>query len=253
MVPVEFLSGSSEGPVSSVLHAFLESEGKRYVAQARLQGQVMAEFTTAPRTLDFGRLKPGQKATQLVRVFRGALKDIRIAEPRVTSGPFEVSLVTNRAAFSPGEVAEIVVTFAAPITSSSLFFDGMLSFDTSSTRVPSTRIPISVSVIPDVETTPVVIVFPPHEKPGESRITIQTVRSSRLVRVLLITEDTQQAPQYADTTDNGNEGGRWGLRHVVQINNASIIKAKRVDFELEIQNGTGRSEARSASVHIRRL
>lgn len=253
MIPVEFHSDFSEGPVSSAVQVFLETEGKRYIVRAQMQGQVNADFTIVPRSLDFGTLEPGQKATQSVRILRGALKGITITGPRVSASPFEVSSITNRAGFSTAELGEIAVTFVAPMARSSQVFDGVVDFETSSTRVPRATIPVSATVIPEIVTVPETIVLPRPEKSGESRITIQTLQPSRIVRVRVIADGVPQELQFAGNINNPDEGDSWGLKHLRRINNASLVKAKRVDFELEVRNGTGRNEARSASVQIRSL
>lgn len=118
LLPVTFDSGLDEGTVAASVEVVLETQGKRHYARADLKGQINADFRIVPRSLDFGRLKPGERATRTIQIMRGALNDLKLMQAR-SSGIFNCAFVTNLPGALPPELPEIAVTFDAPSISSS--------------------------------------------------------------------------------------------------------------------------------------
>lgn len=130
-------------------------------------------------------------------------------------------------------------------------FGGAVEFETSSKRVPHVRVPVSAVVAPDFEISPEVIILQHGEPTGESRVTIRSLKPSRIIRLQIMTAEGPKELPTAVVTEDLNDD--LGLSHVRRVKNSSLALAQRIDFEVEIRNGAGQKETRSASVQIKGL
>jgi len=254
-IPVEFTSGSQEGPVSSTVEVLLEYKGERQYARARLHGVVNADFTFLPRMVDFGSLAAGdEKAMETIDFHAGALNDFVIKSAQSSRSEYEVSFVNSRSnslRVSVGERQQLKVLFTPPNVNRSMVIAGTIDVQTSSERMPMIKIPVRASVRPNLEVSPEVVVFPNGIVTGESRFKISTLQPSKIVRVSIQTsaglQELETAAMISDSSDD------WVHTHVRRAANAALTDCERIDFELEVRTGIGRREARTVSVHVQRL
>jgi hypothetical protein len=248
LVPVEFHSGSQTGPGNANVEALLENHGVRYYARAFITANVNADFTFEPRSLNFGTMKVGESATRVIKLTPRASGNLTINQPQSTD-ILKMSLRTN-AADSSAKPFALLVTFEAPGVRFSQTFKQTIMVQTSSKRIPCLSIPVSAVIRPELEITPDMIVLQ-GQASGESRFTIHTLQASRVVRAVVTRNNV--GVEILPTVDVSSSEETWDLTHIRQVANASIAGAERIDFELTVRNGAGRTEARSVSVPIKSL
>jgi len=248
-VPVDFQTSSQRGPGGANVEALLESQGQRYYAKAFINAYVDADFEFEPRSLNFGAIKVGEKATQAIKLVPRALQDLTVKQPE-SNGALKVSLSTNIAG-SSSKVFELNVTIHAPSVRFSQVFSTVLSVETSSKRVPVLIIPVSAVISPELEIAPDIIVLSGKATSGETRLTIRTFQASRVLHTVVTkSKISKEVPVTADPS--GSEE-TWDLTHVRRIGNSFLAGAERIDFDLEVRNGTAPTEARSVSVQVKSL
>jgi hypothetical protein len=234
LFPVSFDTGSRSGPTDSRIDVALQAEGIRYVAQARLYGAVVPDFDFDPKALAFGALNPAEKSTRTVAFRPEALAQFELVATQTWLGPFEVWVQKQM----------VRVTFHAPESTHSETFCYSLRVATSSQRAPEVIIPLSGQVVPDVEVTPRLVVLSGNGAFQESRFTLRTTKPSRINRVLINPNKVIPSPIQSED---------WALSHVFAVSNALLSGADRMDFELEVRNRAGQTEARSSSVQVKSL
>jgi hypothetical protein len=250
LIPVEYESSADDGTISSRVEVGVETAGKKYYVQARVQGQITADFAIVPRLVDFGTLKPGEHATKTINFVRGGSADVRIKRVRSTPG-VAISLGRNGPGSQPGIPCSIEVTYDAPSTYVSQTFGGTVEVETSSAFMPLVKIPVSGTVAPDVEMTPQLIVLQKPRPSGECRITARTREPSRIIRLLALTSQGYQA--VTGDALSGSLDDTMRVSHLCVFKNLALVGTKRLDFEFEVRKQAGGTETRSAFVEIKGL
>lgn len=241
LVPLRFDSTGRSGPMTEIVDAVLHADGTNYVARGRLQVEVIPDFEYEPRTVQFGRLHPGQRATETV-VFRPrALPDLTLTPTQTWRGPFEVQIRDLQA----------TVTFHAPEVTHSETYSDILHVFTSSPRAPMVMLSLSGQVIPEVEVSPSVLVISSGKPGGVSRLTVRSSEPSRVIRLFKVSGDSREPlPLVPAAPVSLSE---WALAHALTVTNAAVADANRLEFTVHIKSGAGRSEARPVFVDIKRL
>ncbi len=237
LVPSEFHTRDDDGSVGSTLEALLESNGTKYYAKAKITGVVNADYSYRPHDVDFGILRPGECVTQTVTFLPKVLTNFQISGVR-SMGSFNVSLCTNK---DKATDQLVTVTFHAEVMHSGGVFSGVAQVHTSSKRAPEATIYLNATVRPNIEVVPEILVLPHGGIMGKSRLTIRTIKPSKMIRRTIETKMDYQ--KYAEVLADD-----WSLCHVVEISNSSISEAKQINFDLEIENGTSSNEAGSLIV-----
>jgi len=257
-IPVSFDTGLKEGDAAASVTIYwqvggMDSNSPVYESQASLQGKVFPEFVIEPRTVDFGELKPGEAVTNIVAFYPGNDKNFTISDIRTTSSDFKAALINggDKSAKYKDSLAQLAITFYAPKVSQSETLNDIVHFTSTSKLVPSGEIPVRGTVMPDIEVIPEMIVLPSSGVLGLSDITIHTHYPSRIshivVRGLMEPFDSGGGDAFHVDPETYNTAYHW------RIPNTIIASAKAIDFELEVRNESGRVEARSASVLVKRL
>lgn len=243
--PVTFDSGTRDGHSESTIEVVLEGNGKKYLAQARLVGEVIGEFFVDPPAIDFGALRPGEtSATKHVVLRPREKKRIAVTSIKTHSSGVNASVV------QPSTVA---IKIHSPNTSRRETYSEILHVGTSSVRVPIARVDVRYQVVPDVEITPDVFVIPQGGVTSRKsfNVTIETRYPSKLIRTVCVSSNGVRLVQPMDETVPQSES--WNTSHFRQIAAGKIEFQKQLDFELEVRNEAGQVEARTASVEIMSL
>ncbi|HEY0551723.1 MAG TPA: DUF1573 domain-containing protein [Verrucomicrobiae bacterium] len=245
--PVKYSSGARDGEVRPFMDILLEAKGNRYQARAELKGTIVADVAVHPIHVDFGVLRPGERTNRVVHIRLGTNgTDVTLARP---PDAFKVTLVTNTPDGAGQRSADLMVRFEAPQSDATTIFGETILLRTTSPRVPQARFSVSASVVPTVEVRPTMLILREGDPSGESRITIRTVEPSRIARLNVVTD--QGSKEVTALPPEKDSGWEEGLEHVRRVSNSLLVRARRLDFELEVRNGADKKEARSASVQIR--
>lgn len=92
LVPVQFDTGTRDGPATAEVIVELKTEGVNYKARAVLRAEVLSEFAIQPQSVDFGTLKPGEVATRTVVFRANQAKALKIMDARSAHKAFSVSM-----------------------------------------------------------------------------------------------------------------------------------------------------------------
>lgn len=235
-IPVSFQTGPRRGPIVSTIDAVLQGEGGRYLAQARLSGEVWPDYSFEPRAVDFGDVWPGTITDRVVVFKPEALQDFGLLPTQWSMGPFQVMV----------QPRQVVITFQAPDVDHEEIYTRTLQVRTSSQRVPTATIPVSARVVPEVGVSPSLIVLTPDLLLQTTRFTLESEKPARPRMVLL---DKGGAIPVRDIILPST----WEHRHTIEVKNAWLADAQQITFLLDVRSTTGRVEARSVVAHIQRL
>ncbi len=241
LVPVRFDSDGRSGPITAIVEVVLRAGTTNYVVVGRLEAEVIPDFSYEPRNVQFGRLSPGERATETVIFRPRALQDLVLTSTQSWRGPFEVKV--------QGLLA--TVTFHAPAITHGETYSQVMHVRTSSPRVPQVTLSISGQVVPEVEVIPSALVFAAGEPAGVSRLTVRALDPCGVIRLVKVGLGGQEALPLVPADEVSLS--EWSLAHALVITNWTVAGADRLEVEVRIQNGAGRSEARLASVDIKRL
>lgn len=242
-IPVHFNSSTRSGAITSLVEVTLRSETAHvHTVRGFLKVAIIPDFVYEPRSVEFGRLRPGESATQTIRFRPRAFQDLQLLPHNTSQGPFEVVV----------RDLNITVTFRAPVIGHSETYSLPLSVQTTSPRLPRVTIPIEAEVVPDLEVIPPMLVFANPEPAGVSRLTIRADRPFRVVRLLQEGRlGREPLPLVSATATPVSEWTR--NQAFLVVTNQTISKADRLEAELLFSHDAGRSETRSVFVHIKRL
>lgn len=248
VIPLVFRAGSGDGPVSAQVQVVGERNRRRETARVQLRGEIVAEFTVEPGHVDFGVLSPGEARERWVLVRPKACTNLVVKSARCAQRGFDVRLA-EPADVEHQEAWMLIVRCEAPQSPGRASMSGVAVLETSSQRVPRFEVPLLARIWPEEGVTPRAIVLPEGAS-GESRVTVETRRVSRIVGVRM---DGPHGPMPVGLGDWSCDSADWGHVHVCRVRNEALTTARAVTFEVMVRDASDRTEARSVSVPIRRL
>lgn len=204
--------------------------------------------------MDFGVLSPGESRTRIVAIRPRActnfvVQSARVQSARSTHRGFNLSL-DGPAGSGANNCWELTVRCEAPATPGRQAMSGLAILETSSLRVPRLQVPLLAQVWPEEGVMPRVLVLPERGASGESRLTVETRRPARVLRLYVDRsaglEELRAGAWSRDTPD-------WGREHVCRVSNEALAGARAIIFELTVRDAADRTEARLARVPISRL
>lgn len=155
---ISFDSAARDGDARSLVTIRLEDSHKAYITQIPVVGQVMADISVEPKTLDFGQRAPGSVAAEQVKLAPKAVKDFRIISLVSSRPEFKAAIAQSEGDASNGSPAIIAIRLVAPNTPRRQAIHGNIKVVTTCDRQHELLIPVSAFVVPEVEVTPDVLV-----------------------------------------------------------------------------------------------
>jgi len=251
LFPLTFNTGSRYGSQESWVEVALVSKGARYVARAILRGEIKEDFLIMPSAVDFGMLRPGQRASRSVILRPKAVTKLDVKVVEQAHGPFDVSVREQEGDGSTCRNCEVSITFQASKCTSRETISDTINLTTSSKRVPVVSIPVSARIAPDIEISPEVVVLPASGLSGESRFTLLTTQRSRVTQVAVKTAEGSNEIEVLGAEEGNLK--KWAFSHSFRVANRALVAAQEIDVAVELQQGTDRTEARCVPVQLKRL
>jgi hypothetical protein len=137
--------------MSKTVTVFTNVPDERTPLTLTIQGEVWESVAVEPRNISFGQLTPETSREPLTRtltVSSNIEQPIELTKVASTSPAFEV----DSTIVEPGKKYEVTVTLAGPLKTGNN--SGLIELSTSAADAPIIRVPVSATVMPDVDVNP---------------------------------------------------------------------------------------------------
>jgi len=181
VVPVEFRTGTSDGPISGTVTVYYLPRGVGLISRcgAIIAATVSPDYRLHPPSVDFGTVTGPTDPARTIRLHPMRDPDVQIVDVQCSHREFVIE--RNPAT---GDPRAISVRFVPRGDTTTRAYTGFIAVKTTSTRAPIAHIPVQGYYAPLVQASPPALVFSP-DITSELRlpVRIQSASASKLLQV----------------------------------------------------------------------